>query len=449
MEFHDKIMLPDLGRAAVMSSVKDAETKALEELIAERNTALDFYYNRNLDKHLAEWFPSDSLQQVPSFGLRIVPRFAKARMMLWKQPPKRFINGEEEQAEVYLESAYHLNSKCREFAEIAWLLGKCYMRSKYNSYKERIEYDIIPHVMEYLSPDGNVYGLSYEVGKDAHGDRQFVFWSEARDGEAGVHFKFDMSVRIKPVGDNIDLINPYNILPLSKVEFPSHSMDVSRAGLQVGIAMTEIALGTRMALGQPVITGIDQEIANLKSGINRVLVLPTGGSLNYVSPTGALLDMIEAVKLMINQTAQAHSLAIRWGDNSAPPSGEALRLMSVENLESRESDIPLFKEWELSRYEIDKTILNVHQGKVFGDSYSVDFAEAGFPSTWAEERNRLEFLIDNNLISRKELIKEFNNDITDEELEEKLGELQEEQQANQPEPEPAFEGLSRLGRIGT
>jgi hypothetical protein len=213
--------------------------------------------------------------------------------------------------------------------------------------------------------------------------------------------------------------------------------------------MTEIALGTRMALGQPVITGIDQEIANLKSGINRVLVLPTGGSLNYVSPTGSLLDMIEAVKLMINQTAQAHSLAIRWGDNSAPPSGEALRLMSVENLESRESDIPLFKEWELSRYEIDKTILNVHQGKVFGDSYSVDFAEAGFPSTWAEERNRLEFLIDNNLISRKELIKEFNNDITDIELEEKLGELQEEQQANQPEPEPAFEGLSRLGRIGT
>ena len=86
---------------------------------------------------------------------------------------------------------------------------------------------------------------------------------------------------------------------------------------------------------------------------------------------------------------------------------------------------------------------------MFGDSYSVDFAEAGFPSTWAEERNRLEFLINNNLISRKELIKEFNNDITDEELEEKLGELQEEQQANQPEPEPAFEGLSRLGRIGT
>jgi len=215
---------------------------------------------------------------------------------------------------------------------------------------------------------------------------------------------------------------------LSKVEFPSDSMDVGRAALQVSIAMTEIALATRFALGQPVITGIDTEIPNLKAGIERLISLPEGASLQYVSPTGSIRDMIESVKMMINQVGQNHALAIRWGEGGTPPSGEALKIMSMENLESRESDIPLFKEWEHSRYEIDRTILQVHQNKTLSESYSVDFAEAGFPTTWAEEKDRLQFQLDNNLMSRKSLIRYFNNDIPDSQLDEMLGELKEEQE---------------------
>jgi len=39
--------------------------------------------------------------------------------------------------------------------------------------------------------------------------------------------------------------------------------------------------------------------------------------------------------------------------------------------------------------------------------------------------------MDNNLISRKELIRYFNKDILEEELEKKMGELQEEEQPEQ------------------
>ena len=41
-------------------------------------------------------------------------------------------------------------------------------------------------------------------------------------------------------------------------------------------------------------------------------------------------------------------------------------------------------------------------------------------------------MMDNNLISRKELIRYFNPDILEDELEEKMGELQEEEQPEQP-----------------
>ena len=426
--FHDKVMLPSLGRDVVMQSVQRAENDMKQKDIAEKDTALDFYYNKNMDTHLAQWFPGSSLEQVPPFGMRIVPRFARARMMLFKSPPERFINGEP--SDEYNDLAYHLDSKSREFAEIAWLIGKCHFRSKYSDRHERIEYDIVTNAKEYyLYGESTPYGISYEVGKDLKGDRKFVFWSESRDGEPGLHFAFDTVGRVNPIGDNVEMINPYNILPLSKVEFPSDSMDVSRAGLQVSIAMTEIALATRFALGQPVITGIDTEIPNLKAGIERLISLPEGASLQYVSPTGSIKDMIESVKMMTSQVAQNHALAIRWGEGGTPPSGEALKIMSMENLESRQSDIPLFKEWEHSRYEIDRTILQVHQNKTLSESYSVDFAEAGFPTTWAEEKDRLQFQLDNNLMSRKELIRYFNPDIPDEQLDEMLGELKEEQEA--------------------
>ena len=430
-KFHYKVMLPSLGRDIVLQSVQRAENNWKKNEAAEKDTALDFYYNKNMDTHLAQWFPGSSLEQVPPFGMRIVPRFARARMMLFKKPPERFINGEP--ADEYNDIAYHLDSKSREFAEIAWLIGKCHFRSKYSDRHERIEYDIVTNAKEYyLYGESTPYGVSYEIGKDIKGDRKFVFWSEDRDGEPGLHFAFDTIGRAKPVGSNTEMINPYGILPLSKVEFPSDSMDVARAALQVSIAMTEIALATRFALGQPVITGIDTEIPDLKAGIERLISLPEGASLSYVSPTGSIRDMIEAVKMMINQVGQNHALAIRWGEGGTPPSGEALKIMSMENLESRQSDIPIFKEWEHSRYEIDRTILQVHQNKTLSESYSVDFAEAGFPTTWAEEKDRLQFQLDNNLMSRKQLIRYFNSDIPDEQLDVMLGDLRDEQEAAIP-----------------
>jgi len=172
MDFHDKIMLPDLGKEAVMASIREAEDYMAKNEVAEKETALDFYYNRNLDTHLEQWFPGTTLNQIPPFGMRVVPRFARSRMMLYKKPPIRLINGSEEISEEYLEKAHHLDSKIREFSEIGWLLGKCHFRSKYNEKKQRIEYDILPHVKEYYLNNGETdpYGVSYEIGKNSGGE---------------------------------------------------------------------------------------------------------------------------------------------------------------------------------------------------------------------------------------------------------------------------------------
>ena len=439
MELHDKIMLPDLGKEAVLRSVKDAEYSALDNTIAEKNTSLDFYYNRNLDEHIQQYFSTESLSQIPPVLMSLVKRFAKSRLMLLKEPAERFINGEFN--DYYEEKTHNLNTKVREFGELAWLLGSCHLQSMYNPKTQRIEYKIHPIVKEYVY-DGEVYGVSYEIHRDFNGDRQFAFWSKPLDGEQGMHFRFNVNGKMMPVGNNLEMVNPYNLIPLSKVEFNTSASDVTRCAVHASNAWTEVMIATRLMMGSPVITGLDTEIPPyLKFGVDRLIALPEGASMQYVSPSANLGQMIQSVKDLINQVGQNHSLTIRWGESSAPPSGEALKILSVDNIETRESDIPVFRDFEHDRYEIDRELLSVHEGTNLSEKYSVDYPEVGFPMTWTEERNKLEFMMEHNLITREELVRKFNPDIDEAELALKMEEL-EPDQPEQP-TNPLLEALQR------
>ncbi len=428
----NKVVLPEYGKDAVLKSLRHSEYLKEDNQIAERNTALDFYYNRNLDKHIDEWFSgSQHLRQVPAFPQSIVPRFARARMLLYKNPPIRLLDGEEN--DDYKAVAYHLNSKTREMAEMTWLLGDASMRTKWNTNKERLEYDILPNVKKYyVNGESEPFAVSYEIGRAMNSERQFIFWSESREGEIGQHFIFSQSGKIIAVPGNPEMINPYGIIPISHACYPSNALDVVRAAVQISIAMTEIALGIRFNLGQPIARGItDQD--TIESGIDKLILLSDpASSFDYVSPNSDIRGNLESIKLMINQVAQNHSLAVRWGEGGTPPSGEALKIMSMENLEVRESDIPLWLEWERSRYEIDNIVYQTHTGKSLPEDLTIDYAEAGFPKSVSDEMAWIEFQLRNNLITRKELLLKFNPDMSESELKSKMGELEEEKEVEAP-----------------
>ena len=452
----NQVVIPELSEQIILKTVAKAEEAFKEKEKAERTTALDFYYNQNMDKHLEQWFSSDSLQQIPTYPQKIVPRFSRARMMLYKVPPKRLINGEEN--DDYREVAFMLNSRTKQFSELSWLLGHCHMWSRYSERHQRIEYEILPFVKEYyLDGDSEPYGYSWEIDKGEGNDRMFVFWSEDRDGITGMHFKFSSKGNRIAIAGNEDMINPYKINPISRVEYSSDSFDVVRSAVQIGIAMTEIALSVRSRLGQPVFTGIDEGQSVIKSGIDSAIILPEGATFQYASPGGSLDEMIEAVKAFANQTAENNHLRIRWGESGGnSPSGEALRILEIENLESRESDIPLFREWEQQRYQIDRTILEVHGAGNFNENYSVDFGEVTFPMSPQEEREWLDWKLAKGLMTKRELLLHFNPDMSDEELEAKMNEVKEDKTAEaeaeretQQATQPAFEGLRKLGTVGT
>jgi hypothetical protein len=445
----NRVVIPELSEMVVLQSVINAHENYIDNEDTYTLESLDFYYNQNLDTHLEQWFASESLSQVPPYITSCVPRFAKARMMLYKEPPKRLIGGEVN--DFYNDISYKLDSKTREFAELSWLLGQCWMKTRYNERKNRLEYEVLPMVQEYFHlGDSEPYGYSYEIeSHDNH--KRFVFWSEERDGVQGMHFEFNQKGERFAMSE--DMINPYKINPISRVEFSSNSYDVTRVSLHLAIAMTEVALGIRSKLGQPVFTGIDEGQSRLKAGIDNAIIIPEGATFDYKSPSGSLTEMIEGVKAMANQVAENNQLRIRWGESGGNvPSGEALRIMEIENLESRKSDEGVFREWEHSRYEIDKRILETHNVSNLSEDYAVDFGEVSFPMSPQEERAWLDWKIDKGIMSQKDLLLYFNSDMTDSELDEKLGEVREEQratvEATQP-TQPTFEGLRKLGTINS
>tara|TARA_R110002012_G_C11642695_1_gene610803 strand:+ start:408 stop:1772 length:1365 start_codon:yes stop_codon:yes gene_type:complete len=443
----NQVVIPELSEQIILATIAKAEQQFKEQEQAERMTALDFYYNINMDKHLEQWFSSDSLSQIPTYPQKIVPRFARARMMLYKEPPIRLIGGEEN--EDYKKIAYMLDSQTKQFSELAWLLGSCHMKSRFNERKQRLEYELLPLVKEYyLNGESEPYGYSYEIDKVNNKDRMFVFWSEDRDGVQGMHFKFDQKGRRFAVEGNEDMINPYGIVPISRVIYPASSFDVIRSAVQIGIAMTEIALSVRSRLGQPVFTGIDEGQSVIKSGIDSAIILPEGATFQYVSPSGGINEMIEGVKTFANNTAENNHLRIRWGESGGnSPSGEALRILEIENLESRESDIPYFKEWEHNRFNIDRTILDIHSALSLSEDLSIDYGEITYPMSIDQELKMLEWKLSKGIMTKRELLLYFNPDMSDQELEAKMSEVREEKdQAVQDERE-AQQPVSQLERI--
>ena len=424
------IVMPELSESLVMESVRKAQEGVANKEDAEKAVALDFYYHKDVDKHIDQWFSKATLNQVPSFPQKIVPRFAKARMMLYKKSPLRMINGDVNES--YSDYSNKLNQKVREFAELSWLTSSMGLRTRWNERRSILEYDIIPYFKRYMV-DGEMRGVSYEVERDAKNNRIFVFWSDE------LHFKYDQAGRMIQVNDGNE--NPYGVIPVSFVDYPQGASDVIRASIQIGIANTEIALAERFSFGQPVASGLDNA-TTLTMGIDKVMILPEGASFSFVGSPGSLKDMSEVTKSFANQTALNNHLRIKWDDSGNPQSGEAIRMLEIENLEARVSDIPIWREWERERYEIDRSVIRAHTGKDLGERYSVDFAEIEFPKSPQEERAELDWKLEKGLISREDLFRHFNPDISDEDLKTKLGEVDESKQAEQPKS-PLLQALRK------
>ena len=210
------IVIPELSEDLVLNSLRKAQESVLSDAVARKNVALDFYYhNDRVDTHISQWFSKSTMNQIPPFPQKVVPRFARARMLVYKYPPERSVEYE----------AHRLDSIMREFSELTWLTGAMGLLTEYDDLNKRLDYKLIPFWTEYyIEGDSRPFGISYPIGRDTKNNEIYVFWSETRAGLPGKHFEFDQAGNMHSVNEGD--VNPYGIIPITIAEMKPPAYDV-------------------------------------------------------------------------------------------------------------------------------------------------------------------------------------------------------------------------------
>ncbi len=395
---------------------------------------LDFYEGLNMEHYISRFFGTDTLQQVPMFQQNLTRRVAKARSMAYKRPPKVSAS------DMYINSIDmpDLNSKRRNLEALTFLLGTMAFKSRWNESTQSVQYDMLPFFEPmFLKGEQKPFGVIYAMenqGDSKIEEEEFVVWTEEREGLPAKHFGMKGDGEVIHYNANDE--NPYGLLPVTFCHrgsvvrdwFTNGAEDVVKADLSVSVAMTELALAIRFgAIGIKFITGVD-DASRIEIGTDKVLYLPEGSNFGVTAPEGKLSEIIESVKFMVSATLTNNHLRIKWADSHGnAPSGEALRIQELENVEERIGAIEdTWRPWEQHRFQVDKRIIEVKTGKTVPEDYSVDFTEPTYPLSPKDEMMYYDWLWKNGLDTKANFLMMKDPDLTLEKAQEKIRRSEEE-----------------------
>ena len=438
------MLVPDLSLQTIVQSLKDYIDTSHYNESEDRLKIMNYYEGINLEEEVMRYFDPNALQFAPTLTLNITKKLIDARYIAYKSAPERMADDR------YLERLGDLDQDMIEVDRLTGLLGTIAVLRYYDEDKDRLDSHIITDfepIFEQNNPDpiGIVYPL-FSHGDMRAEEQQFVYWSNES------HFKIKKSGEVIHVND--EDINPFGVVPIVYSHlYPMLGNEfirtgkgkmVANANLMYNVLGTQLSLGSLYAtLGQSVLTGVD-ESTRLKMDVSKMLVLPEGANYSIVSPSGSLDQIRQNMKFIIETTADALHLKMKWGDDTSSTSGEHQRIMEVDLTEAVMADFERFRKFEKQRFKLDKTILETNNINI-NDEYSVDFSEPHIPASPQQEREEWLWKWDNGLASKKDWFKHYNPDFTDEQIDEVMAEVEEPQQPEQPQAQTLVERLVQNG----
>ena len=228
--------------------------------------------------------------------------------------------------------------------------------------------------------------------------------------------KYDGSGRIL---DEVE--HNYGMLPVSFIHrepqidshFVAGASDIVQANEAVNILFTELCIGGRFqAFGQPVVTGVYADSNVVRAGTDETLILPEGANFDIVSPKGDMRGLIEIIKTIMETSAANNHLHIDFNRSGGEvPSGIALVIRDLERKEDYEDYVDLWEMYEHEIYQVEKSILSSNNISI-PDELGLDFAEPEYPKSAQDEIMFNQFMLDNNLMSYSQMLKNYNDDLT-------------------------------------
>jgi len=430
-------MLYDL----LMDTIEDGHKQELEE----RERLLDYFEGLNLEQDIQQYFDSDSLSQIPPMYINLVRQIISRRTLVYQQAPIRY-------NDKYNEVLGGFDSVMKQFEQLTYLLGTEALYTHWDDNNKVLKYRPIHFFTPFFRPnEDEPFAIMYQAESHLQArseDAQYMFWSKDTDDMEGKHFMISSRGKITSIVP--DDKNPYgDILPFTIAHRHPFTRDFFREGASdlvngmrsINIMLTELALHSRLQLGQPVFTGLDTE-QRITMGQDKALVLPEGANFNYATPNANVTAMIQSTQYMVDSLAQANNVRINWADKSAE-SGLSKKMAQLDLMDALRSDTEqIYRPFEKQQFEIAKRICEVSGGINLGDQFSIDFAEREVPMSADEEIKYYTWAFANDLETRQSYLRKHNPDLQEEEIEGIIERIDSEK------PQEADETESIIDRIG-
>ena len=430
-------MLYDL----LMDTIEDGHKQELEE----RERLLDYFEGLNLEQDIQQYFDSDSLSQIPPMYINLVRQIISRRTLVYQQAPIRY-------NDKYNEVLGNFDSVMKQFEQLTYLLGTEALYTHWDDNNKVLKYRPIHFFTPFFRPnEDEPFAIMYQAESHLQArseDAQYMFWSKDTDDMEGKHFMISSRGKITSIVP--DDKNPYgDILPFTIAHRHPFTRDFFREGASdlvngmrsINIMLTELALHSRLQLGQPVFTGLDTE-QRITMGQDKALVLPEGANFNYATPNANVTAMIQSTQYMVDSLAQANNVRINWADKSAE-SGLSKKMAQLDLMDALRSDTEqIYRPFEKEQFQIAKRICEVSGGINLGDQFSIDFAEREVPMSADEEIKYYSWAFANDLETRQSYLRKHNPDLQEDEIEGIIERIDSEK------PQQADETESIIDRIG-
>lgn len=398
----------DLSQQAVISSLNSSINYFENQRNREREYNLDFFEGYTED-YINKYFGSESMQQIPIFTQNLTRRVCSIRSTTYKRPPRMIGESVEDyRKNIDIDG---LNAIRRQLERMTFLLGTMAFRCRWNSLKERVEYDLLPFFEPmFLEGENKPYGVMFAI--ENHGNARtkslkYAVWTESRPGYPGMHFLIDTDM--KKISVNEMDANPYDVVPVIFVHrsqpvrdwFVAGAEDVVRADLSTSVGMTELSLAVRFgAVGIKHISGVDDS-SRVELGVDRVLYLPEGADFGISSPSGSLNQIIDSLRFMVEATLQNNNIRVKFADERGnAPSAVALSIQEAELIDERIAITEdTWRPFEKARYAIDRKIIEAQTNTKLSEEFQVDFVEPKSIMTIDDEIKYWDWRIRNNLSS--------------------------------------------------
>jgi len=323
----------------------------------------------------------------------------------------------------------------KQMERMTRLLGTCATYVMYDEEQERFEYRPIYYFEPYFGdnpykPESIVYPMM-----NGHADisdtseLMYAYWDK------DVCIKFDDNGNIlEEVQHNLGVLPFVFSHREEQLDsfFVEGATDLVSANEHINITMTEMQLGLRFQMfGQPVVTGLVSDNANVRAGSDEILTLPEGSNYNIVSPGGSVLDVIENIKWQIELVALNNHLFVTFAQSGGEvPSGISLMIKDLERHEDFIDDKELYRQYENDFYKIEYALSEMNSlGLPSQKEFKVDFSEVEYPMTTQDKIMLNEYKLKHNLTTQAQLLADENKDLS---IEDATKVIENNMQVNQP-----------------